>query len=113
MADNQTEFKVRQRYNNLREFYRHLTLYGVVNLSLILIWAVSGGGYFWPITVLVVWGVVIGLHAVSLGLVPIIDDIFPFFSSDWEEQQVKKMLKESKSSKREDKDEKKTDPKSS
>lgn len=113
MEDNQFEFEIRQRVKNLREFYRHLTIYGVVNVSLILIWAISGGGYFWPIWVLVGWGVGIGLQAVSLGLVPVIEDIFPFFSPEWEEKQVKKMLKESKPAKREEKRDRPTDPKSS
>ncbi len=96
MTDNQHEFEIRQRVKNLREFYRHLTVYGIVNLGLILIWAISGAPYFWPIWVLFGWGIGIGLQAVSLGLVPVIEDILPFFSPKWEEQQVKKMLKEAK-----------------
>ncbi|MEN8236513.1 MAG: 2TM domain-containing protein [Pseudomonadota bacterium] len=112
MADNQSEFEIRQRVKNLREFYRHLTIYGVVNLSLILIWAISGGGYFWPIWVIVGWGVGIGLQAISLGLVPVIEDIFPFFSPEWEDQQVKEMMKELKTSKTEKKTEKKSEEKS-
>lgn len=113
MADNQSELEIRQRVKNMREFYRHLTVYGVVNLSLILIWAISGGGYFWPIWVLVGWGVGIGLQAVSLGLIPVIEDVFPFFSPDWEEAQVKKLLKEEGKATKPSKSDKKPDSKSS
>jgi hypothetical protein len=34
----------------------HLTVYAIVNVMLIGIWAASGGGYFWPIWPLMGWG---------------------------------------------------------
>ncbi|MQA76090.1 MAG: hypothetical protein GEU88_17445 [Solirubrobacterales bacterium] len=33
-----------------------LLAYVVVNVVLVVIWAVSGGGYFWPIWVIGGWG---------------------------------------------------------
>lgn len=41
----------------------HLTIYALVNLLLIGIWAASGGGYFWPIWPLLGWGIGLGAHA--------------------------------------------------
>jgi len=44
----------------------HLTIYIVVNLLLIGIWAASGGGYFWPIWPILGWGIGVGCHAAPL-----------------------------------------------
>jgi class 3 adenylate cyclase len=44
----------------------HATIYAVVNLMLIAIWAASGGGYFWPIWPLLGWGIGLGCHAAPL-----------------------------------------------
>jgi hypothetical protein len=35
----------------------HIVTYCVVNAMLVGIWAISGGGYFWPAWVLLGWGV--------------------------------------------------------
>jgi len=44
----------------------HATVYIAVNLFLIAIWAVTGGGYFWPIWVILGWGLGVVLHAAPL-----------------------------------------------
>jgi class 3 adenylate cyclase len=41
----------------------HATIYVLVNLMLIGIWAASGGGYFWPIWPILGWGIGVGAHA--------------------------------------------------
>ena len=44
----------------------HTTVYVLVNVLLIAIWAASGGGYFWPIWPLLGWGIGLGCHAAPL-----------------------------------------------
>jgi class 3 adenylate cyclase len=44
----------------------HATIYVVVNVMLIAIWAASGGGYFWPIWPMLGWGIGLGGHAAPL-----------------------------------------------
>src|SRR5687768_2666608 len=44
----------------------HATVYVLVNVMLIAIWAASGGGYFWPIWPLLGWGIGLGVHAAPL-----------------------------------------------
>ena len=44
----------------------HGTIFLVVNLMLIAIWAASGGGYFWPIWPILGWGIGLGCHAAPL-----------------------------------------------
>jgi eukaryotic-like serine/threonine-protein kinase len=46
-----------------QSFKTHLTLYALVNLMLIGIWAASGGGYFWPIWPMLGWGFGVAAHA--------------------------------------------------
>ena len=45
-----------------RSFKLHLTVYLLVNLFLIGIWAASGGGYFWPVWSLLGWGIGVAVH---------------------------------------------------
>lgn len=45
------------------EFRTHLITYILVNTMLIVIWAVTSGGFFWPIFPMLGWGVGLGLHA--------------------------------------------------
>jgi len=44
----------------------HATIYVIVNVMLIAIWAASGGGYFWPIWPILGWGIGLGGHAAPL-----------------------------------------------
>jgi len=45
-----------------REFRTHVLVYCAVNILLVVIWAASGGGSFWPIWVIAGWGIGLGLH---------------------------------------------------
>jgi class 3 adenylate cyclase len=44
----------------------HATIYALVHGLLIAIWALSGGGEFWPVWSLLGWGVGLGAHAAPL-----------------------------------------------
>jgi hypothetical protein len=46
-----------------REFGSHAVAYLVINASLVLVWALTGAGYFWPAWVLGLWGTGLILHA--------------------------------------------------
>lgn len=48
------------------DFYKHLTVYVVINAMLMVINLVTAPGYFWAIWPLVGWGVAIVLHALSV-----------------------------------------------
>ena len=52
-----------ERLEAKRDFERHLLVYVLVNTLLIVVWAASGAGYFWPIWVLAGWGVGLAIHA--------------------------------------------------
>ena len=51
-----------ERIKEKREFKIHVASYLIVNALLVGIWAVSGGGYFWPFWVIAGWGIGLVLH---------------------------------------------------
>ena len=59
MAEDSNEFRelARARVRKRRDFTAHLVAYVIINAFLIGIWAITGGGYFWPAWVLLGWGV--------------------------------------------------------
>lgn len=52
-----------RRLRDKRNFTQGLVAYVVVNAFMVVIWAATGGGYFWPIWVMAGWGVGVALHA--------------------------------------------------
>jgi 2TM domain len=65
MMDHESEewTRARKRVTDRRELGSHVVAYVVVNTFLVLVWAVTGGGYFWPAWVLGTWGIGLVLHA--------------------------------------------------
>ena len=49
-----------------REFKNHAVVYCAVNALLIIVWAATGAGYFWPIWVIGGWGLGLALHGWKL-----------------------------------------------
>jgi hypothetical protein len=52
-----------RRVRERRDFVTHLITYMVVNIALVLVWATTGLGYFWPGWVIGGWGIGLVLHA--------------------------------------------------
>jgi hypothetical protein len=61
--DDDLRARARKRIAKRRDFGTHLVAYVVINLMLVGIWAATGGGYFWPIWVILGWGVGVILNA--------------------------------------------------
>lgn len=51
-----------KRLKAKREFSGHVAVYLIVNVMLVLIWFISGRGYFWPIWPLAGWGIGLAVH---------------------------------------------------
>ena len=49
-----------------RAFVVHAVIYVIVNIALVIVWAVSSAGFFWPVWVIGGWG--IGLVSHGLGV---------------------------------------------
>jgi hypothetical protein len=47
-----------------RSLPEHVAVYVAVNAVLVIVWAVGGAGFFWPIWAIVAWGMVVATHYV-------------------------------------------------
>ena len=64
-----------QRLKRKRDFKSHVFIYLAVNAMLIVIWAVTGSGFFWPIFPIIGWGIAVAANAWDVyGRKPITED---------------------------------------
>jgi hypothetical protein len=52
-----------RRIKKKRDFASHLVSYVIVNAVLVVIWYFSGRGYFWPMWVMIGWGIGLAFNA--------------------------------------------------
>jgi 2TM domain len=57
-----------KRLRARRGFKIHVAIYLVVNALIVVVWASSGGGYFWPIWAMLGWGIGLAFHGWSVYL---------------------------------------------
>jgi hypothetical protein len=63
------------RLRKKRDFVTHAVIYVVVNVLLVVIWALLGGGFFWPGFVIAGWGIGLAANAWDVyGRKPITED---------------------------------------
>ena len=63
MSEEQIYEEARLRVKAKKDFYGHLTAWAVVNVILIVVWALaSRGGYPWFLWPLCIWGIFVLLH---------------------------------------------------
>lgn len=94
------EAQVRERVRELRLYYTNLVVYAGVSVGCILVWLLNGAGAFWPIWPIMAFGIAAALQGVRLGQLKALEDWFPFLSPEWEDSQVKAMLKGTKDDKK-------------
>jgi hypothetical protein len=63
MTDQERREAAVKRVKAKRDFRNHVAVYVVVNSLLVVIWALSGAGYFWPIWAIVGWGIGLAFNA--------------------------------------------------
>ena len=52
-----------RRLKSKRDFRNHVAIYVIVNALLVVIWAATGAGYFWPIWPIAGWGIGLAFNA--------------------------------------------------
>ncbi len=56
--------KAMQQLKKRRDFYGHLLIYALINAFLVVIWAITDvHGFFWPVFVIVGWGIAVVMNA--------------------------------------------------
>ncbi|MFC1845832.1 2TM domain-containing protein [Chloroflexota bacterium] len=81
--------EAKQRVENKKGFFIHLIVYVLVNVFLVIIWAVTTpGGYPWFIWPIIGWGIGLVLHCLS---------IFVFTrKTGWEQRELEKEVQKLK-----------------
>jgi hypothetical protein len=62
MSDEEIYEEAKKRVKSKKDFYRNLGSWAVVNVVLVVIWALSGGGHPWFLWPLGIWGVFVLSH---------------------------------------------------
>ncbi|ACZ61303.1 2TM domain-containing protein [Dehalococcoides mccartyi] len=85
LTDDEIYRIAQKRVKEKKEFYNHLSVYIVINLMLISIWAFTGSSYPWFIFPLGGWGIGLIFHFLS---------VFGFMrdESDWENKEIQKEI---------------------
>lgn len=89
MTDNEIREIATKRVRAKKAFYSHLTVYIIVNLMLVAIWYFTGAGYFWPMWVMLGWGIGLVLNAVAT---------FSKHDVSWEMREIEKEVEKIKKS---------------
>ncbi len=78
--------RARKRVEELREFYRHLVTYLVVNAFLFALNKLTSPGHDWFIWPLLGWGIGIVIHAAS------VFGIGRLWGEGWEERKIQEIM---------------------
>jgi hypothetical protein len=60
--DGDLRAKAIERLERRREFWAHVACYVLVNGGLLVIWAMTGAGFFWPVIPIIGWGIGLFFH---------------------------------------------------
>jgi hypothetical protein len=77
--------RARERVQALKGFYTHATAFILVNIGLVVINLLTGGGwwFYWP---LIFWGIGLGIHALN------VFGLSGRFGQDWEERKTRELM---------------------
>ena len=90
MSEKEIYEVAKKRVRQKKDFYNHLVIYVIINILLVIIWALTGSGYPWFVWPLAGWGIGILFHAA---------DVYIFHKeSAWEKREVEKEVDKLKKS---------------
>lgn len=96
-----SEKEVQSHVKKLKNFYGELSVFVLVITVSLIIWLLCGGGYFWPLWIALIWGVVILLKASKLGIIMPslyegahdLREKLPFIRPQWEGEKTQEIMK--------------------
>ena len=95
------EKDVQSHVKRLKNFYGELSVFVLVITVSLIVWLLCGGGYFWPLWIVLIWGTVILLKASKLGIVMPslyegahnLREKLPFIRPQWEGEKTQEIMK--------------------
>jgi hypothetical protein len=66
VPEQQRREKAIKRIQDTNAFKAHLVAYLIINALFVVIWAITGAGFFWPICVMLAWGAGVAIHGYSV-----------------------------------------------
>lgn len=63
LRDEDLRARAIERIKKKRDFRTHLIVYVLVNSLLVVIWALAGADFFWPVFPILGWGIGLAMHA--------------------------------------------------
>ena len=91
MEDQQAYNRAKKRVRQIKGFYIHAGVYGVVNLLLIAINSATTPRQIWFFWPLIGWGIGLAAHGLS------VFGLGEFLGAEWEERKIKKIIDERRS----------------
>lgn len=96
-----SERDVQSHVKKLKNFYGELSVFILVITVSLIIWLLCGGGYFWPLWIGLIWGVVLLLKASKLKIIAptlyegahSLREKLPFIRPQWEGEKTKEIMK--------------------
>ena len=79
--------RAKRKVEELKDFYRNLIIYLVVNVALVIINLVTSPRSLWFYWVAIFWGIGIGLHAAKVFVLK-----GKFLGREWEQKKIKEIM---------------------
>jgi hypothetical protein len=86
--------EAKRRVKELKDFYRNLITYTVINVLLIIINLITSPGSLWFYWVTIFWGIGVLLHASKVFILK-----GKFLGEEWEKKKIKEIMEKERNSK--------------
>ena len=87
MMNDEKYEEAKRRVKELKDFYRNLITYTVINVLLIIINLITSPGSLWFYWVTIFWGIGVLLHASKVFILK-----GKFLGEEWEERKIKEIM---------------------
>jgi len=94
MMNDEKYEEAKRRVKELKDFYRNLITYTVINVLLIIINLITSPGSLWFYWVTIFWGIGVLLHASKVFILK-----GKFLGEEWEKKKIKEIMEKERNSK--------------
>lgn len=94
MDNSEKYFQAKKQVGRIKDFYRHLTVYSIVIISLAIINLTTSPQYLWFLWPLFWWGIGLVFHGMK------VFNYMPFLGTNWEEKKINELIEKDKNQNR-------------